>query len=58
MGKKWRGRLTGGSGHCSSSVVVKRSLSLKTKLTAFLSIYAPSFTHGRELWVWSERIIL
>lgn len=43
---------------CSSSIVVKRNLSLETKLTVFLSIYAPSFTHGHELWVWSERIIL
>ena len=33
------------------SIVVKRELSQKAKLSIYRSIYVPTLTHGHELWV-------
>ena len=38
------------------SVVVKRELSRKAKLSIYRSIYVPTLTCGHELWVMTERI--
>uniref|UniRef100_A0A671UNG7 Reverse transcriptase domain-containing protein n=2 Tax=Sparus aurata TaxID=8175 RepID=A0A671UNG7_SPAAU len=38
------------------SVVVKRELSRKAKLSIYQSIYVPTLTYGHELWVMTERI--
>ncbi|XP_058616632.1 uncharacterized protein LOC131530397 [Onychostoma macrolepis] len=37
------------------SVVVKKELSCKAKLSIYRSIYVPTLTYGRELWVMTER---
>uniref|UniRef100_A0A8C6KY55 Reverse transcriptase domain-containing protein n=1 Tax=Nothobranchius furzeri TaxID=105023 RepID=A0A8C6KY55_NOTFU len=37
------------------SVVVKRELSQKEKLSIYRSIYVPTLTYGHELWVVTER---
>ena len=37
------------------SVVVKRELSRKAKLSIYRSIYVPTLTYGHELWVVTER---
>ena len=37
------------------SVVVKRELSQKAKLSIYRSIYIPTLTYGHELWVVTER---
>ncbi|XP_076732247.1 LINE-1 reverse transcriptase homolog [Maylandia zebra] len=37
------------------SVVVKRELSVKAKLSIHRSIYVPTLTYGHELWVVTER---
>uniref|UniRef100_A0A3Q3WHL4 Uncharacterized protein n=1 Tax=Mola mola TaxID=94237 RepID=A0A3Q3WHL4_MOLML len=37
------------------SVVVKRELSQKEKLSIYQSIYIPTLSYGRELWVVTER---
>ena len=37
------------------SVVVKRELSRKAKLSIYQSIYVPTLTYGHELWVVTER---
>uniref|UniRef100_A0A8C6MDS9 TGF-beta family profile domain-containing protein n=1 Tax=Nothobranchius furzeri TaxID=105023 RepID=A0A8C6MDS9_NOTFU len=39
----------------SRSVVVKRELSQKAKLSIYRSIYVPILTYGHELWVMTER---
>ncbi|KAK3539176.1 hypothetical protein QTP86_028667, partial [Hemibagrus guttatus] len=38
------------------SVVVKKELSQKAKLSIYQSIYAPTLTYGHELWVMTERV--
>ncbi|KAK3570217.1 hypothetical protein QTP86_016528 [Hemibagrus guttatus] len=38
------------------SVVVKKQLSRKAKLSIYQSIYAPTLTYGHELWVMNERV--
>ncbi|KAK3572192.1 hypothetical protein QTP86_025596, partial [Hemibagrus guttatus] len=38
------------------SVVVKKELSRKAKLSIYQSIYAPTLTYGHELWVLTERV--
>ncbi|MDG2633017.1 hypothetical protein P7M35_24665, partial [Vibrio parahaemolyticus] len=38
------------------SVVVKRELSQKVKLSIYRSIYVPTLTYGHELWVVTERM--
>ena len=40
------------------SVVVKRELSLKAKLSIYRSIYVPTVTYGLELWVVTKRMRL
>uniref|UniRef100_A0A8C6KHS8 Reverse transcriptase domain-containing protein n=1 Tax=Nothobranchius furzeri TaxID=105023 RepID=A0A8C6KHS8_NOTFU len=40
------------------SVVVKRELSQKAKLSIYRSIYVPTLTYGCELWVVNERMRL
>ncbi|TWW76618.1 hypothetical protein D4764_12G0000080 [Takifugu flavidus] len=37
------------------SVVVKRELSRKAKLSIYRSIFVPTLTYGHELWVMTER---
>ena len=37
------------------SVLVKRELSRKAKLSVYWSIYVPTLTYGHELWVMTER---
>ncbi|KAA0706920.1 hypothetical protein E1301_Tti002240 [Triplophysa tibetana] len=37
------------------SVVVKKELSRKAKLSIYRSIYVPTLTYGHELWVMTER---
>ena len=37
------------------TVVVKRELSHKAKLSIYWSIYVPTLTYGHELWVVTER---
>jgi len=38
------------------TVVVKRKLSWKAKLSIYCSIYVPTLTYGHELWVVTERM--
>ncbi|KAK3512205.1 hypothetical protein QTP70_000467 [Hemibagrus guttatus] len=38
------------------SVVVKKELSRKAKLSIYHSIYVPTLTYGHELWVMTERV--
>ncbi|KAK3535383.1 hypothetical protein QTP70_011279 [Hemibagrus guttatus] len=38
------------------SVVVKKELSRKVKLSIYQSIYVPTLTYGHELWVMTERV--
>ncbi|KAK3530893.1 hypothetical protein QTP70_004413 [Hemibagrus guttatus] len=38
------------------SVLVKKGLSRKAKLSIYQSIYVPTLTYGHELWVMTERI--
>ncbi|KAK3566641.1 hypothetical protein QTP86_001840 [Hemibagrus guttatus] len=38
------------------SVVVKKELSRKKKLSIYQSIYIPTLTYGHELWVMTERV--
>ncbi|KAK3568482.1 hypothetical protein QTP86_008239 [Hemibagrus guttatus] len=40
------------------SVVVKKELSRKAKLSIYQSIYVPTLTYGHELWVMTERMKL
>ncbi|KAI3351275.1 hypothetical protein L3Q82_005828 [Scortum barcoo] len=37
------------------TVVVKKELSRKTKLSIYRSIYVPTLTYGHELWIMTER---
>ncbi|KAK3524537.1 hypothetical protein QTP70_029847, partial [Hemibagrus guttatus] len=38
------------------SVVVKKELTRKVKLSIYQSIYVPTLTYGHELWVMTERV--
>jgi len=40
------------------SVVVKRELSQKAKLSIYRSIYVPTLTYGHKLWVVTKRMRL
>ncbi|KAK3542767.1 hypothetical protein QTP70_002969 [Hemibagrus guttatus] len=40
----------------SRSVVLKKELSRKAKLSIYQSIYVPTLTYGHELWVMTERV--
>ncbi|KAL1259228.1 hypothetical protein QQF64_009805 [Cirrhinus molitorella] len=37
------------------SVVVKKELSLRAKLSIYRSIYVPTLTYGHEVWILTER---
>ncbi|KAI3369582.1 hypothetical protein L3Q82_024487 [Scortum barcoo] len=37
-------------GRCTRTVVVKKELSRKAKLSIYRSVYAPTLTYGHELW--------
>jgi len=39
------------------SIVMKRELSKKAKLSVFKTVFVPIPTYGRESWVTTERII-
>lgn len=39
-------------------VILKRELSIKTKLSKYQSVYVPVITYGHELWVVTERMSL
>ncbi|KAK3509626.1 hypothetical protein QTP70_007014 [Hemibagrus guttatus] len=47
----------GRSSEVRRSVVVKKELSRKAKLSIYQSIYAPTLTYGHELWVMTERAL-
>ena len=60
---KWFGRWTGGLVQQSAvmrvlyqTIVVKRELSRKAKLSIYQSIYVLTLTYGHELWVVTERM--
>jgi len=38
----------------SQTVVVKRELSLKAKLSIFQAVYIPTLIYGHELWIMTE----
>jgi len=38
------------------TVVVKRELSVKAKLSIFQALYSPTLTYGHELWIMTERM--
>ena len=38
------------------SIVLKRELSRKAKLSVFKSIFVPILTYGQESWVMTERV--
>ena len=38
------------------SVVIKRELSKKAKLSIFKAVFAPILTNGHESWVMAERV--
>ncbi len=38
------------------TVMVKKELSRKAKLSIYQSIYIPTLTYGHELWVMNERM--
>ena len=59
-GVERRERLTGGSVQhlWYWSVVVKRELSQRAKLSIYQLIYIPTLPYGHELWVMTERMRL
>uniref|UniRef100_A0A3B3WF71 HECT-type E3 ubiquitin transferase n=1 Tax=Poecilia mexicana TaxID=48701 RepID=A0A3B3WF71_9TELE len=63
MREKWSGRSADGLAPASAvkralywSVMVKRELSQKVKLSIYWSIYVPTLICGHELWVMTERM--
>ena len=38
------------------SIVLKRELSQKAKLSIYRSIYIPTFTYGHEFWVMTKKM--
>ena len=53
--ERWIGALSAVMRMLKQSVVVKRELSQKAKLSIYRSIYVPTLTYGHELWVVTER---
>ena len=53
---RWIGAVAAVMRSLYRSVVVKRELSRKAKLSIYRSIYVPTLTYGHELWVMTERI--
>ena len=61
--EEWSKRLAGRSVPAilrtlDRSVVVKRELSQKGRLSVYQSIFVLTFTYGHDLWVMTERIRL
>ncbi|KAK3548037.1 hypothetical protein QTP70_003054 [Hemibagrus guttatus] len=52
---RWIGAVAAVMRSMYRSVVVKKELSQKAKLSIYQSIYVPTLTYGRELWVMTER---
>ncbi|KAK3541564.1 hypothetical protein QTP86_031079, partial [Hemibagrus guttatus] len=52
---RWIGAATAVMRSMYQSVVVKKELSWKAKLSIYQSIYIPTLTYGHELWVMTER---
>ena len=52
---RWIGAASAVMRTLNRSVVVKRELSRKAKLSIYRSIYVPTLTDGHELWVMTER---
>ncbi|KAK3517264.1 hypothetical protein QTP70_001756 [Hemibagrus guttatus] len=53
---RWIGAVAAVMRSMYRSVVVKKELSRKAKLSIYQSIYVPTLTYGHELWVMTERI--
>ncbi|KAK3542716.1 hypothetical protein QTP70_000099 [Hemibagrus guttatus] len=53
---RWSGAATAVMRSMYWSVVVKKELSRKAKLSIYQSIYVPTLTYGHELWVMTERV--
>ena len=53
---RWIGAVAAVMWSLYCSVVVKRELSQKAKLSIYQSVYVPTLTYGHELWVMTERI--
>uniref|UniRef100_A0A669C5T3 Reverse transcriptase domain-containing protein n=1 Tax=Oreochromis niloticus TaxID=8128 RepID=A0A669C5T3_ORENI len=52
---RWIGAVAAVMRRLYRSIVVKRKLSVKAKLSIYWSIYVPTLTYGHELWVVTER---
>ncbi|KAK3510136.1 hypothetical protein QTP70_026851 [Hemibagrus guttatus] len=52
---RWIGAVAAVMQSMYQSVVVKKELSQKAKLSIYQSIYVPTLTYGHELWVMTER---
>ncbi len=52
---RWIGAASAVIWSMNRSVVVKKELSCKPKLSIYRSIYVPTLTYGHELWVMTER---
>ncbi|KAK0155354.1 DNA-directed RNA polymerase II subunit RPB1 [Merluccius polli] len=52
---RWIGAASAVMRTLHGSIVVKRELSRKAKLSIYQSIYVPALTYGHELWVMTER---
>ncbi|KAK3569628.1 hypothetical protein QTP86_002584 [Hemibagrus guttatus] len=52
---RWIGAVAAVMRSMYRSVVVKKELSQKAKLSIYQSIYVPTLTYGHELWVMTER---
>ncbi len=55
---RWTGAASAVMQMLNQSVVVKRELSRKVKISIYRLIYIPTLTFGHELWVMTERIRL
>ena len=51
-------RQGGGIAVAYRTVVTKRELSQKAKLSVYRAIFVPTLTYGHEVWVMTERIRL
>ncbi|KAK3565967.1 hypothetical protein QTP86_023363 [Hemibagrus guttatus] len=52
---RWIGAVAAVMRSMYRSVVVKKELSRKAKLSIYQSLYVPTLTYGHELWVMTER---
>ncbi|KAK3536250.1 hypothetical protein QTP86_000153 [Hemibagrus guttatus] len=53
---RWIGAVAAVMRSMYRSVVVKKELSQKAKLSIYQSIYVPTLTYGHELWVMTKRV--